>query len=471
MNKSSISPAPGVPSLSSVALPIFGELALQMGVGILSMWLISQQSVAAAAAVNTVFFLVFFGYVLLRFVTMGASVVATQYLGAGERKSAQEICYNALTGSMWMGALCALVLSVGADPIFRLWSFPQELLPYAKPYLQLLALLLLIEAPNLCLIALLRAYGQAQITFVMNLASYLVQVLGLCAVLYGWNAPILDKMPWLAIVALISRSCFLAGTWWLQRSSIGLKWRNEILWKMDWLRLKPVMAIGMPAAAENLAYHMSFMLIMKVIGMLGAKAVIAQSFVRQIMGLIMLFGMALGLATEVVIGYQVGAGDLQAAARQLRRSLILGWVVTATVSIIVAIFAEPILRFFTLDTEYIEIGVPLMRLCILIETGRTFNLIVINALRAAGDSRFPVMFGVFSMWGVAVPLAWLLGLHSPLALVGVWLAYAADEWVRGLANLWRWRGGKWRKYATRIKQRIDSERAIASPATKPIFLT
>jgi Na+-driven multidrug efflux pump len=244
----------------------------------------------------------------------------------------------------------------------------------------------------------------------------------------------------------------------LQARVIGLDWRGNFFWKIKWERIKPVLAIGVPSAAENVSYQASFMLILKVIGLLGAEAMVAQSFVRIVMNFILTSGLALGLATEVVIGYQVGAGDLDGAQRQLRRSLIYGWFFAASLAISAAIFAEPILRLFTQDKDILALGIPILRLCVLVETGRTFNLIVINALRAAGDVRFAVYFGVFSMWGVAVPLAWALGLHSPLALMGVWLAYAADEWIRGLANWWRWRQGHWRRFATAIKARMDGER-------------
>ncbi len=446
------------PSLTSIALPIFGEFGLHLLVNMTSTLLISRQSESAAAAINTVFFLLFFCYMLLRFVTMGASVVATQYLGAGDSKNARAVAADAFNGSLWLGGLLALILSLGAGPILNAWSFPADLLPYAKPYLHVLGILLVFEAPNQCLIALMRSFGRARSSFQMNLVSYAVSVSGLVIVLYAWDAPILTKMPVLAGTALLGRVFFLAGMWWLQKSVIDLPWRGNFFWKIQWQRIKPVLAIGGPAAAENVSYQASFMLIMKFIGLLGAKAIVAQSFVRIVMNFILTSGMALGLATEVVIGYQVGAGDLEGAERQLRRSLYYGWLFAAGLAISAAIFAEPILRIFTQDPDTLALGIPILRLCVLVETGRTFNLIVINALRAAGDVRFAVYFGAFSMWGIAVPLAWALGLHSPLALMGVWLAYAADEWVRGLANWWRWRQGHWRRFATAIKNRMDGER-------------
>ena len=75
---------------------------------------------------------------------------------------------------------------------------------------------------------------------------------------------------------------------------------------------------------------------------------------------------------------------------------------------------------------------------LLLEPGRTFNIVVINSLRATGDARFPLLMGLISMWGIAIPLAWFLGLHLGWGLVGIWLAIAADEWTRGLSMYWRW---------------------------------
>lgn len=96
----------------------------------------------------------------------------------------------------------------------------------------------------------------------------------------------------------------------------------------------------------------------------------------------------------------------------------------------------------------------LLWITVLLEPGRTFNLIVINALRAAGDARFPVMAGASSMLFVMAGGSWLLGVHFQLGLAGVWIAYTADEWVRGLSMAARWHWHGWLPYARAARRRV-----------------
>src|SRR6202012_2584433 len=88
---------------------------------------------------------------------------------------------------------------------------------------------------------------------------------------------------------------------------------------------------------------------------------------------------------------------------------------------------------------------------LLLEPGRRFNRILINALRASGDSRFPLAAGLISQWGIMLSGAWLLGTPFGLGVVGVWVALIADEWLRGLYMLQRWRRGRWLKQARRMQ--------------------
>ena len=108
-----------------------------------------------------------------------------------------------------------------------------------------------------------------------------------------------------------------------------------------------------------------------------------------------------------------------------------------------ALNGRAIISLFTDDADIITQVAQLFLISLILEPGRTFNLVVINALRATGDARFPLYMALVSMWGIAVPLAYFLGIMQGYGLVGIWLALACDEWVRGLAMFWRWRSRRW----------------------------
>jgi Na+-driven multidrug efflux pump len=41
-------------------------------------------------------------------------------------------------------------------------------------------------------------------------------------------------------------------------------------------------------------------------------------------------------------------------------------------------------------------------------------------------------------------------------LVGIWIAYAADEWIRGSLMFWRWETHGWVGHARAVLQRMRS---------------
>lgn len=54
--------------------------------------------------------------------------------------------------------------------------------------------------------------------------------------------------------------------------------------------------------------------------------------------------------------------------------------------------------------------------------------------------------------------SWFLGIYLGLGLVGVWIAYALDEWVRGSIMVARWFRLGW------VKQAVASRRLVTREA-------
>ena len=92
--------------------------------------------------------------------------------------------------------------------------------------------------------------------------------------------------------------------------------------------------------------------------------------------------------------------------------------------------------------------------CVYRETGRVANLVVLGALRSTGDVVFPVTASIGSIILVLGVGSVALGQHY--GLVGIWIAYVADEWIRGALMYWRWETKGWMSHARAIHERLRS---------------
>jgi Na+-driven multidrug efflux pump len=52
--------------------------------------------------------------------------------------------------------------------------------------------------------------------------------------------------------------------------------------------------------------------------------------------------------------------------------------------------------------------------------------------------------------------SWLLGMHFGLGLTGLFIAYATDEWIRGLLMWRRWSVQAWVPHARAARRRLRS---------------
>lgn len=272
----------------------------------------------------------------------------------------------------------------------------------------------------------------------------------------GWGPWPGLGLPGFALALCTARLLALGLHLGLWRARLGLRPVLADAWCWRPAVLRPVAHIGLPGAAENMGYRLAFMASVAVVGGLGTQALATHAYTQQLMMLILLSGLATGLSVEVLVGHQIGAGQLHAAHRLVRRALAWGLGASVLAATTMALAAPWALRLFTQDEAVIRQATLLLWCTVLLEPGRSFNLIVINALRAAGDARYPVQAGAWSMALVLAGGSWLLGSPQALGwgLVGVWLAYAADEWLRGLLMWRRWSRLAWVPAARRVHRRL-----------------
>ena len=163
--------------------------------------------------------------------------------------------------------------------------------------------------------------------------------------------------------------------------------------------------------------------------------------------LILVFTLAIGQGNQIIVGHLIGARELDKAYRRCIQSLQAAMVISFAIALIFAVFRFNLLGIFSDNNLILHIGGQLLLLHILLEPGRTFNIVVSSALQAAGDAKFPVIISIVIVWLFMVPLAYVLGIYFNLGLLGIWIALTADEWLRGLILLARWRSKIWQTKA------------------------
>ncbi|MEO8178635.1 MAG: MATE family efflux transporter [Deltaproteobacteria bacterium] len=443
-------------SLWSLSWPLFVEQGLRLSIGTVDTLMVSHVSDNAVAALGVAWQIVIFTLVVFNFIGIGSSVVITHHLGAGDRAGADRISRAALGVNTWLGIGMSLLIASQSRRLLELMQLPPALFEYAVPFLTLLGASLFLDAQSMALSATLRAHGRTRPVMLVTGGQNALNAIGNALLLFGLLG--LPKMGVLgvALSSVLSRTLGLLVLHWAVRRETGVRITPGDYVRLPMLEVRRMLRIGLPAAGENVCYWLALMTVTTFNARLGATSLAAATYSIQIMGWVIIFADSIGLGTEILIGHRIGEGDLERAYHELLRSLRIGILIACATSVTMALCAPLVASAFSSDAVTAGLIVSVLRIGMVLEPGRVFNIVVINALRATGDTRFPLLAGIASMWGVWVPLAWFLGVHSGLGVVGVWLSMCCDEWLRGLLMYRRWKRRHWVRHAHQSRQALAS---------------
>lgn len=441
---SETSPPPR-PSLNKVAVPIVGEFLLGMSVALGGLYLASHTSDGAAGSFGLVQQILETLFVVFRVLAIGVGVMVTRLLGSGDLLQAGKTARVTLGACTWAGSAVALWLVFGSTLTLDTLNAPDELWPMATLYMLVLAPSMLLEAYNLCMAAVLRAHLLARESLLIMVAmhgSHLALAFVLMRGVGTWEGWDLNGY---AVAWFISRCIGLALHLWTWEKRLGLAPRKADWFQVPGASLWPVLRIGLPGAAAELAYRVAFMVSISATARLGVAALATHSYTLQTLKYVLIISMSIGWACEIMVGRLVGSGDFRAADLMVRKGVRNGLLASGGLALLTAIAAPWLMRGFTRDPAIIHAAQVLLWMSVLLEMGRVFNLVIPGALRASGDIHFPLQSGVVSQLLVLGVGSYLLG--RAFGLPGIWAAYVADEWVRAALMWWRWKGKGWLPYA------------------------
>ncbi|MEO6599201.1 MAG: MATE family efflux transporter [Polyangiaceae bacterium] len=437
-----------LPGLWRLTWPLFISLTLSLSLIFTDAFFLSRISDAAAGAAGALNPFLGATVVLFTAIAQAGSSIAGRLLGA-RRQSELPLTYLALlcinlTAGVMVSALLFLL-----HPYLPGWlGLRGESEGYGRTYMGVLGSFQFLKAVQLAYGNMLNSRGQTRWVMIESVATNVSNItlnVAMAEGLWGLPHPTVGTVAGATVLSLAFGMLFTIAVAHLK---LGVRFPRKTTWHELRSALRPILRIGLPSASEPISYQCAQVVINLMVISYGASALAARTYVSSFITVsTILWSLALGIGTQIVISHRVGAGKFEEANRELHRALAFAIVGNLAVAVGLAVFHRQLLGLLTKDPDVLRQAAPLFGVAILVEGGRAVNIVAGGALRSSGDARFTAVVGSSMMWGIGVSAAFFFGSVLRLGLTGIWIAMAIDEITRGIVNYRRWRTGRWRSFA------------------------
>ncbi|MBQ2250525.1 MAG: hypothetical protein II327_02715, partial [Lachnospiraceae bacterium] len=203
----------------------------------------------------------------------------------------------------------------------------------------------------------------------------------------------------------------------------------------DWKELKSAFRLSIPAMIQRAVMSSSHILVTSTVATLGTAAVAAQSLSATAESLSFMPGFAFGTACTTLYGQALGAKRPDMGHDFLVKTIKMGTVVMAFMTVVLFCGSAQIMGIFTPDPLVIEYGSIWLKILAVIQIPQMIAFCISGALQGAGDTKTPLYITFASMWGVRI-LGIMICIHVfHLGLYSICVCMCTDNVVRCLLFL------------------------------------
>jgi len=429
-----------------LAAPLAAANLLQMLVYAIDVWFVARLGETALAASSLATTL--FG--LMMWCLMGLTGACAPLIAAelGRRAHAVREVRRSVRMALWLAAgtgLLAMAIAANGERLLLAAGQEPEIAALAGRFL---AILLWATVPNI-MAGVLRnfvsALGRPVFATAITLLAILVNGLGNYAFVFGhFGAPALG-LDGSALSSVITACAMLLAYGMAIRADRRMR-RYRLFgrwWRPEWTRLKELVRIGTPIALIVLAEGGLFSSAAFLMGLIGRAELAGHTVALQIAALAFQIPFGVGQAATIRVGYHYGARDSAAiaAAGQAALGIALGYMILPAAAMVLMPRAVIALYVDPAAPANLAMAGHAVRFLMVAAAFQLFDgmqAVLAGALRGLQDTRVPMLLALAGYWLFGFATSLVLGLHTPLRGLGVWIGLAVGLVVVAALLLHRW---------------------------------
>ena len=431
-------------ALKAMIVPLLIEQLLQLVVGIADTMMVSYAGEATVSGVSldTMIYTIFI--YLFTAVATGGAVIVSQYIGRGDRDSANLAASQGYFIAGAVSLVClALTLLFGNAVLARLYApVDGEVMQACRVYLRIVALSFPANAIYNAGAALYRSMGRTRTTMIVSAVMNLVNVVGNAIGVFVLHAGAAG-VAWPTTIS-----------WWIAAvimTALCLNPKNSVYVRPGaMLRLNGAMSgrilrIAVPNAAEQVLFQLAKVVLGSLIATFGTSQIAANGIGQTLWSLAACMCTSMSPVFITVVGRCMGAGDVDAADWYMRKLVRLSLALSTAWNALVTLLVPLILPLYAVTAETRHfIWVVVIIHNIFAALVQPFAMPLSSGLRAAGDVQFSLWSSLLCTVLFRTALSFALGLWLGLGIVGIAWAMVLDWCLKALLDVLRFRGGKWR---------------------------
>ena len=382
--------------------------------------------------------------------TAAGAILGAQYWGKGDKITLQKIFNLMLRWSGLISLLFFAACEIVPETLMRLFSHDDPIIAIGSGYLRIAGFSYLLTGISQCYLTTMKVTDHVGPCAWISSSAVVLNILLNAVFIFGLlGAPKMEARG-AALATTLARVVELALCLIL---SAGEKYIRPA-WSRFFERHKELTRDFrkqcLPLLGGGLFWGVGFTSYTAIMGHMGTDAAAANSVAAVVRDLICCVCNGVGSAAGIMVGNELGAGNLEKGKAYGIRLKNISFVIGFASMLVVFALTPLVTRMVILTDEAQSYLTGMMIIMGVYMIGRSVNTVTINGvLDGGGDTLFDMYSLAVCMWGVAIPLA-LLGafvFHWPVLLV--YACTCLDEvgkipWVMA-----RFRKYKWVKNLTR----------------------
>lgn len=414
--------------------------------GLIDSFMVSSLGSCAVAAIGLTTQPKFLGLSLFFAMNVAISALVARRRGEQKREDANRITFTAVTLIILLSVLFSILLVVAASPIISLCGSSEDTHDMAVTYFQIIMGGMIFNCIQMGINAAQRGAGNTQITMRTNLTSSVVNILMNYLLIGGHlGFPALGIQGAALATVLGTVVACIMSILSIRKANgfISIPYMIQERLYFTFTSVKQLFHIGYSVFFEQVLMRLGFMMTAVMAAHQGTAAMAAHQVGMNIMGLSFSFGDGLQATAVALIGRSLGESNSELAKRYGTTCRKIGYVISASLSVLYFLGAEGLFRLFFDDDTIVQIGVNIMHVIIFVVILQISQVIYMGCLRGAGDTLYTAIASAVSVTIIRTLFSWFCCYVLGWGIIGIWMGVVADQLSRFIFATVRFRQGRW----------------------------